>query len=112
MNKKDKVDQLLEAAKTSHNRAVKQALDKLLFTVSITHSKAYIEDANQYNFHSGCTVTVPRSDSDVTMSLVWNDKEIAIHSMNHCYTQFTYGNLIEKDDPMPGVFLIEEKNYQ
>ena len=107
---KTKIDQLLEAAKTSHNGAVKQALDKLLFTVSIAHSTAYIKDANEYHFHSGCTITVPRSDNDITMSLVWNDNEIAVHSRNYCYTQFTYGNLIEKDDPMPGVFLIEEKN--
>lgn len=114
MNKKNKesVDQLLEAAKISNNSAVKQALNKLLFTVSIAHSKAYIEDANNYHFHSGCTVTVPRSDTDITMSLVWNDKEIAVRTMEHCYTQFNYGNIIEKDDPLPGVFLIEDKNYQ
>ena len=111
MNKDNRVDELLEAAKTSHNSAVKQALDKLLFTVSIAHSKAYIENANQYHFHSGCTLTVPRSDTDTTMNLVWNDEEIGVHSMEHCFVQFRYGNIIQKDDPVPGVILIEDRNY-
>lgn len=111
MNKKNRVDELLEAAKTSHNGAVKQALDKLLFTVSIAHSTAYIEDANNYHFHSGCTLTVPRSDTDTTMSLAWNNEEIGVHSMGHCFVQFRYGSTLQKDDPVPGVILIEDKNY-
>ena len=111
MNKNNRVDELLEAAKASHNSAVKQALDKLLFTVSIAHSTAYIEDANNYYFHSGCTVTVPKSDSDTTMNIVWNDVEVGVHSVGHCFVQFKYGHMINKDDPIPGVYLIEDRNY-
>ena len=113
MNKKNKenVDQLLEAAKVSDNQAVKQALDKLLFTVSLAHSKAYIEAANNYHFHSGCSITIPRSEQDITMSLVWNDNEIAVRTMEHCYQQFTYGNLIDENSPLPGIYLVEDRNY-
>lgn len=108
---KNRVDKLLEAAKTSHNSAVKQALDKLLFTVSIAHDKAYIERANQYHFHSGCTITIPRSDTDTTMSLVWNNEEMGVHSKGHCFTQFRYGDMVAEHDPVPGVILTEDKNY-
>ena len=44
MDKKS-VDDLLEAAKISNDPTVKQALDKLLFVVSIAHDKEYIKRA-------------------------------------------------------------------
>lgn len=112
MNKKSNVDELLEAAKISHNRSVKQALDKLLFTVSIAHDKEYIERANDYYFHSGCTITIPQVAENVTMQLVWNDEEIAVRSTEHCFAQFKYGSMIEENDPVPGIILQEERNCQ
>lgn len=58
MDKKKNIDELLEAAKTSKNKTVQQTLKKLLFAVSIAHDKEYIERANSYHFHSGCSITV------------------------------------------------------
>ena len=111
MKKETRMIEIIEAAKTSHNTEVKQALEKLLFTVSMANSKAYIEDANSYHVPSGCTISIPKSEQDITMSLVWNDEEMAVRTMEHCYMQFTYGHLLNKDDPLPGVYLIEDRNY-
>lgn len=46
------------------------------------------------------------------MNLVWNDEEIGIRSMGHCFIQFRYGSIFQKDSPLPGVILIEEKSYK
>jgi len=105
------VDELLEAAKASNDPTVKQALHKLLFVTSLAHDKDYIERASMYHFHSGCTVTIPRSDY-TTLSIVWNDEDVAIHTTDYQYVQFRYGNLINENTPLPGVVLIEDRNYK
>ena len=108
MTNNNNVDELLEAAKRSTDPTVKQALNKLLFVTSLAHDKEYVERSNQYHFHSGCTITVPHADH-TTFQMVWNDKEIAIHSMEYQYCQFKYGNMLSDKTPLPGMILIEDK---
>lgn len=111
MDKKN-VDELLEAAKISNDPTVKQALDKLLFVVSIAHEKDYIERANSYHFHSGATITVPGTHDNFTMTVIWNNESIAIRTRDYQHTEFKYGHLLQKGDPVPGVILVEDRNYQ
>ena len=111
MDKKS-VDDLLEAAKISNDPTVKQALDKLLFVISIAHDKEYIKRANSYHFHSGCSITVPNTHENFTMSMVWNHEHIAIHARDYQFTEFKFGHMLQDGDPVPGVILIEDRNYQ
>jgi hypothetical protein len=109
---KTKIDELLTAAKVSNDETVKQALDKLLFVVSIAHDKDYIERANTYAFHSGCTITVPRSEENFTMTLLWNEETISVRTRDYQYGELRHGHMLQQGDPVPGMVLNEERNYQ
>ena len=104
-------DELLEAAKVSTDPTVRQALNKLLFVTSIAHDQEYVERANLYYFHSGCTVTIPYAEN-LTMNLVWNDEDIAVHTTEYQYATFKYGQMLYEHAPLPGIILIEDRNYK
>ena len=108
----NKIDELLTAAQASKDTTVKQALSKLLFVVSLAHDKEYIERANSYHFHSGCSITVPRSHEQVTMCLVWNDNTMCVRTRDYQHAEFTHGYLLQEGDPVPGIVLVEERNYK
>ncbi len=109
---KTKKDRLLEAARISNDPTVQQALDKLLFVVSIAHDADYIERANTYAFHNGCTITVPRTEENFTMTLLWNEETISVRTRNCQYAEFRHGHLLQQGDPLPGMILNEERNYE
>jgi hypothetical protein len=109
---KTKIDELLTAAKTSDDPTVKQALDKLLFVVSIAHDGDYIERANRYHYHNGCSITVPRTHENFTMTLAWNGEDMSVRTRDYQESHFRHGHLLQAGDPVPGIILVEERNYK
>ena len=109
---KEERDQLLEAAKASKDPTVKQALEKLLFTVQLAHDDEFVHWANAGTYSSGCTVTVPRTNNTTTFQLTWNDEQIQVFSMEFMVATFEYGHLYDSRSPMPGVILQKENNLK
>ena len=107
---KEQRDRLLEAAKISKDPTVQGALEKLLFTVSLAHDEEFVDWANQATYSSGCTVTVPRSDTQTTFQLAWNDYQMQVFSFAYCVETFEYGHLYDTNTPMPGVILKKDLN--
>lgn len=107
---KEDRDRLLEAAKVSKDPTVKEALNKLLFTVQLAHDEEFVEWANAATFTSGCTVTVPRSEHTTTFQLAWNDAEMQVFSMEYQVATFEYGHLYDMNTPMPGIILKKDLN--
>lgn len=108
---KEDRDKLLEAAKASHDPTVKQALDKLLFTVQLAHDNDFIHWANVSTYSSGCTITIPKIEHTTTFQLAWNDMEMQIFSMEFQVATMEYGHLYDARTPMPGMILQKENNY-
>lgn len=102
---KDERDRILAAATASKDPTVKQALDKLIFTVSLAHDQEFIDWASTAVFTSGCTITIPATEQSVTYQLTWNDSEMQVFSMPFQTSVFEYGHLYDVDSPMPGVIL-------
>lgn len=98
-------DRLLEAAKASKDATVKEALNKLLFTVSLAHDEEFIEWASAGTYSSGCTITVPARDQATTFQLAWNDSAMQVFSMPFQVATFEYGHLYDQLTPLPGVIL-------
>lgn len=113
MNKeqKEKRDELMEAAKVSKDPTVTKALEKLLFAVSLAHNEDYIKWANQGTFHSGCTITIPATEHTTTYQLTWNDETMQVFSIEYQVASIQYGHIYDQKDPIPGIILIEDKNF-
>lgn len=119
MSKKreEQIDQLLQTAKISKDPTVRQALEKLCFTVALAHDREYIEGSGLYHT-SGCCITVPARTEDTTFQLTWNNAEMQIFSMAYQVASFQYGDIIEMTNggrkttaPLPGIILVEDKLY-
>lgn len=107
---KEERDRLLEAAKASNNETVKEALDKLLFTVALAHDEEFIQWASVGTYSSGCTVTIPAIEHATTLQLAWNDEKLQIFAMEFCVETLEYGHLFDERTPMPGVILRKDLN--
>ena len=107
---KEERDELLEAAKVSKDPTVKQALDRLLFTVALAHDQEFVHWANEGTYSSGCTITIPSTEHQTTFQLTWNDEAMQVFAMEFQVATFNYGNLYNANSPMPGVILKKELN--
>ena len=107
---KEERDRLLEAAKISKDPTVKEALNKLLFTVQLAHDDEFVEWAGTATYTSGCTITIPKSEHQTTFQLAWNDDTMQVFSIEYQVASFEYGHLYDTNTPMPGVILKKENN--
>ena len=111
MNKKLTRRELFELALNSSDATVKQAMEKLLFTVTLAHGNAETENFRLHTYHYGIGVGVPANDEMTTIHVAWENDKFSLRSTeNYMFVEGQAGDYI-RGEATAYYTLIEDRLY-